>query len=91
AWLASALDAVRAKHPHHMTVAAGDLISASQLASSLYLDEPAIDVLNRLGLDYAAVGNHEFDRGRNELFRMQAGGCAQFTARKPCQLHDFEG
>ncbi len=91
AWLASALDSVRAKHRNHLTVAAGDLISASQLASSLYLDEPAIGVLNRLGLDYAAVGNHEFDRGRKELFRMQVGGCARFTTRQPCQLEDFEG
>lgn len=91
AWLASALDALRARHPNSLTVAAGDLISASPLASSLFLDEPAIEVLSRLGLDYAAVGNHEFDRGTRELLRMQAGGCEKFTVREPCQLERFAG
>lgn len=91
AWLASAIDSVRAKYPNHVTVSAGDLISASQLASSLFLDEPTVSVMNRIGLDFNAVGNHEFDRGRDELLRMQTGGCAQHTARKPCQLEPFKG
>ena len=91
AWLAGAVDGIRAKYPHHLTVSAGDLISASQLASSLYLDEPTIGVANRIGLDFNAVGNHEFDRGRNELLRMQRGGCAQLTQRKPCQVERFGG
>ncbi len=91
AWLAAALDSLRARHAHSMTVAAGDLISASPLASSLFLDEPSIEALSRLGLDYAAVGNHEFDRGTRELLRMQAGGCEKLTAREPCQLEKFAG
>ncbi|MFM5953236.1 MAG: bifunctional metallophosphatase/5'-nucleotidase [Novosphingobium sp.] len=91
AWLASAVDTVRSQYPYHLTVSAGDLISASQLASSIYLDEPAIGVMNRLGLDFNAVGNHEFDRGRTELLRMQNGGCAQNTPRKPCAVEQFKG
>ncbi|CAM4208330.1 Endonuclease YhcR [Novosphingobium lubricantis] len=91
AWLASAIDAVRAGHRYSMTVSAGDMISASQLASSLYLDEPAIGVMNRIGVDFNAVGNHEFDRGQDELLRMQNGGCAKFTARQPCALEPFTG
>jgi 5'-nucleotidase len=91
AWLASAIDSVRAKYPYHVTVSAGDMISASQIASSLYLDEPAIGVMNRIGVDFNAVGNHEFDRGPEELLRMQNGGCQQNTARKPCQLEQFKG
>ncbi len=91
AWLASGLDALRARHPNSLTVAAGDLISASPLASSLYLDEPSIEVLGRLGLEYTAVGNHEFDRGAKELLRMQTGGCEKFTLREPCQLERFAG
>lgn len=91
AWLASAVDSVRAAHPHSLTVSAGDMISASQLASSLYLDEPAIGVMNRIGVDFNAVGNHEFDRGQDELLRMQNGGCEKFTARQPCALEPFAG
>jgi 2',3'-cyclic-nucleotide 2'-phosphodiesterase (5'-nucleotidase family) len=31
--------------------------------------------MNRLGLEFNAVGNHEFDDGKAELLRMQNGGC----------------
>lgn len=91
AYLASAVEATRANYAHSLTVSAGDLISASQLASSIYLDEPAIGVANRIGLDFNAVGNHEFDRGREELLRMQNGGCAQHTPRQPCAVEPFQG
>lgn len=56
-------------------VGAGDLISASPFESSVYKDEPTIEVLNALGLDYSSVGNHEFDRGFEELQRIIDGGC----------------
>ena len=91
AWVASAIDSIRAKYPNHLTVSAGDLIGGSALVSSLYLDEPTIEAMNRMGLEFNAVGNHEFDAGREELLRKQAGGCAQHTARKPCQLEPFRG
>jgi len=91
AWLASAVDTLKARHPNHVVVAAGDLTSASQLASSLYLDEPAVGVMNRLGLEFNAVGNHEFDRGWQELLRLQNGGCAKNTRREPCRLESFTG
>ena len=91
AWLASAVDSVRGQYGYSLTVSAGDLISASQLASSIHLDEPTVGVANRIGLDFNAVGNHEFDRGRDELLRMQNGGCQQFTPRKPCAVEPFKG
>ena len=86
AYLASAVAARQATNPNHIVVAAGDMIGASPLASGLFLDEPSIEALNRVGLDLTAVGNHEFDKGRAELLRMQNGGCAKFTQRTPCQL-----
>ncbi|MGH6786080.1 MAG: bifunctional metallophosphatase/5'-nucleotidase [Novosphingobium sp.] len=91
AYLASAIDSIRAQYRHTLTVSAGDLISGSPLASSLYLDEPTIEAMNRIGLDYNAVGNHEFDMGRAELLRKQTGGCAKHTARAPCQIEPFKG
>ncbi|MED5543820.1 MAG: bifunctional metallophosphatase/5'-nucleotidase [Pseudomonadota bacterium] len=91
AHLASALDALRHEFRYSATVSAGDLISASPLASSLFLDEPSIGVMNRIGLDFNAVGNHEFDRGRAELLRVQNGGCEKNTQREPCQLEQFAG
>jgi 5'-nucleotidase len=60
---------------HHAVVAAGDLIGATPLVSALFHDEPAVEALNRVGLEFSAVGNHEFDRGAAELLRLQRGGC----------------
>jgi 5'-nucleotidase len=53
-------------------VGAGDLVSASPFNSSVFKDEPTIEVLNALGLDFSSVGNHEFDRGITELQRISA-------------------
>jgi len=58
-----------------LVVGAGDLIGATPLASGLFHDEPAVEVLNYLGLNLTSVGNHEFDKGTQELLRLQAGGC----------------
>lgn len=91
AYLASAARRLRAGNPNSIMVSAGDLISASPLVSAEFLDEPTILAMNRIGLDFAGVGNHEFDRGRAELMRMQNGGCAQNTARRPCRLDAFPG
>ena len=91
AWLASAVDAVRARYPNHLTVSAGDLVGGTPITSALFVDEPAIEVMNRIGLDFNAVGNHEFDAGIEELRRKASGGCAQHTARKPCQVEKFRG
>jgi 5'-nucleotidase len=89
--LASAMDTLRAQYTHHVTVSAGDLIGATPIVSSLFVDEPTIGVMNRIGLDFNAVGNHEFDSGTAELRRKQAGGCEKHTAREPCALEPFAG
>lgn len=45
----------------------GDNIGASLFASSLFQDEPTIDVLNALELAASGTGNHEFDKGAADL------------------------
>jgi 5'-nucleotidase len=89
--LAASLAQARVGHANTITVAAGDLIGASPLASAYFLDEPTIDAMNLLGLNLASVGNHEFDKGSAELLRMQRGGCETYTTRKPCRLEPFKG
>src|ERR1700741_3560820 len=37
--------------------------------------EPAVETLNKVGVEFTSVGNHEFDKGAAELKRLQAGGC----------------
>ena len=73
--LATVIGRMRAQNPHFVFVSAGDLVGASPLASGYFDDEPTIDAMNYLKLDLNGVGNHEFDRGRDELLRLQSGGC----------------
>ena len=74
-FLATHIDQLRATNPNTLVVSAGDLIGASPLLSGLFHDEPTIEAANLFGLDFNAVGNHEFDEGAAELLRMQEGGC----------------
>lgn len=91
-YFADAINKLRAQYPNNAVVSAGDLISASPLTSSLFLDEPTIETMNEIKIDFNAVGNHEFDRGTDELRRLQNGGCQQYTTTKPCQINkDFAG
>src|SRR5262245_16851184 len=73
--MATLVKGLRAKKKNSVFVAAGDLIGASPLLSALFHDEPTIESLSAMGLEIAAVGNHEFDEGKDELLRMQNGGC----------------
>ncbi|MET0239898.1 MAG: metallophosphoesterase, partial [Sphingobium sp.] len=86
AYFASAIAKLKAENPLNIVVSAGDMTGASPLMSSLFLDEPTIEAMNLIGVDLNAAGNHEFDRGQDELKRLQTGGCAKFAAREPCQL-----
>lgn len=74
-YLATWIQTLKSGHPNNVVVAAGDLIGASPLLSSMFHDEPTIESLNLMGLEFTSVGNHEFDEGKTELLRMQNGGC----------------
>lgn len=91
AYFAAAVAKLREGHPYSATVSAGDMISASPLVSSMFLDEPTIHAMNLIGVDFNAVGNHEFDRGQKELQRLQTGGCEKNTVRLPCAVEPFTG
>ncbi len=73
--MATAVRQLRDGHANTIFVAAGDLIGASPFLSAMFHDEPTIESLDMMGLAVAAVGNHEFDEGKDELLRMQNGGC----------------
>jgi 5'-nucleotidase len=85
-YLATLIRAERAAAPGALVVSAGDLVGASPLVSALFLDEPTIVAMNMIGLDFNAVGNHEYDRGTAELVRKQEGGCARHTDVEPCRI-----
>ena len=74
-YLGTLVKNLRDRNSNTLTVGAGDMIGASPLISGLFHDEPAVEALNALGLQVTGVGNHEFDEGIQELYRMQYGGC----------------
>lgn len=73
--LATAVKQLRKDKANHIFVAAGDLIGGTPLLSALFFDEPTLESLSLMGLHVSAVGNHEFDRGSEELLRRIRGGC----------------
>ncbi|MFO1274229.1 MAG: 5'-nucleotidase C-terminal domain-containing protein [Rubrivivax sp.] len=75
AHIAAQVSKLKAQNPNHVVVGAGDMVGATPLISSLFHDEPSVETLNRIGLEFNAVGNHEFDHGSPELLRLQRGGC----------------
>jgi 5'-nucleotidase len=87
AYMASVIKHLKSLNPNHAVVSAGDMIGATPLVSALFLDEPTIEVFNEIQIDFNAVGNHEFDKGKDELLRMKNGGCAKHTLREPCLLN----
>jgi 5'-nucleotidase len=80
AWLSGQIKVLQAQNPRSAVVAAGDLIGASPLISSLLDHEPTMAALTDAGLEFSAVGNHEFDRGVPELLRLQKLAGFQYLA-----------
>jgi len=76
AYLAKAVKDRQATYGRNQaTVFAGDNIGASPLANGLFFEEPITIASNLMHVDFASVGNHEFDKGSAELRRIQDGGC----------------
>ncbi|ETW09319.1 hypothetical protein, variant 1 [Aphanomyces invadans] len=72
--LATLLQAERSIIPpthHTITTINGDFLSASQ-AGEHYKGAHMIDILNRMDIDYAVYGNHEFDFGSDVLVQRVA-------------------
>jgi 5'-nucleotidase len=87
AHLATVLQGLRAQRQHSLFVAAGDLIGATPLLSSLLKDEPTLAALGELGLVASALGNHELDAGLKELQRKTRGECPS----EGCAWPGFKG
>ena len=75
AFLASHVRALRAKNPNTVFVSAGNLVGFGLPMIQVLHDEPTIEAMNLLGLDYAAIGTGELHGGLTELLRLRYGGC----------------
>jgi 5'-nucleotidase len=94
AYLSTRMQAIKDANPYVLQVDAGDLVGATPVLSNLFYDEPTVEAMNIMGLDVQTVGNHEFDRGQNEILRRRDGGCYQgdcdYRGGMPFEGQDFE-
>lgn len=76
---AGTIEQLRAQYGEDNTLflSDGDNIGASLFASAYFDDEPTLEVLNALDLAASAVGNHEFDKGLDDL-QGRVADAAQF-------------
>ncbi len=74
-YLSTRLKMLRERNSNTLFVGSGDLVGASPLTSALFHDEPTMEALNMMGLDVSGIGNHEFDEGLQEIYRLLNGGC----------------
>ena len=94
AHLAGTVKALRDSAPNSIVISSGDLIGGTPLVSALFLHEPTIDAANRIGVDIAVLGNHEFDAGKDELQRVLKGGCQAHNpagVAQPCVVEKHAG
>lgn len=79
-YLAAHVSRLKGANPLSAVVGAGDLVGATPLVSALFDDEPTVEVMNAIGLEFNAVGNHEFDRGSAHLLKLQQRARFQWLA-----------
>ena len=79
--LAGMITRLRNSADNSLVTSAGDMVGAAPLVSTLFRHESTIEVMNRIGVDVNAAGNHEFDGGVIELSRLYRGGCASPSAQ----------
>lgn len=74
AYLATHLDRLRSGRPNSVFFSAGDNFAGWPFEVDAFQDEPTIEVLNKLGLRFTAVGNHELDVSPSFLVDHMANG-----------------
>ncbi|OII11044.1 hypothetical protein BIU97_09335 [Curtobacterium sp. MCBA15_009] len=65
--LAAVVQSWRETNPNTIFASVGDNVGASTFTSLIQRDEPTIDALNAMDLDVSAIGNHELDKGQDDL------------------------
>lgn len=65
--LAGVVQSYREANPNTIFASVGDNVGASTFTSLIQQDTPTIDALNAMDLDVSAIGNHELDKGQDDL------------------------
>ncbi|MGG7100955.1 bifunctional metallophosphatase/5'-nucleotidase [Rhodococcus sp. 24CO] len=80
AYLAAYVSQLRGQASNSLLYSVGDNWGSSALESSMFDDEPTVELLNRMQINASAIGNHELDDGLAEFRRMESGGCSAQNA-----------
>ncbi|TWD74869.1 5'-nucleotidase [Kribbella amoyensis] len=76
AYLATHLKSIRTGHPNSIFFTDGDNFSGWPFEVDAHADEPTVEVLNALGVEFSSVGNHELDVSKSFLVdHMSKGKC----------------
>lgn len=74
-WLVGAVDALRAEHPDLVLIDGGDMFQGSWPINQSH-GKGSASAFDLMGLDVAAVGNHEFDYGGGDSRRLHLEAAA---------------
>ena len=75
----------RLSTPYVCTVSCGDFVQGD-LVGSLSNGEYIVDIMNHVGYDVVALGNHEFDYGMKQLFRLTDSLKASVVCANFCDI-----
>ncbi|MFI5806139.1 bifunctional metallophosphatase/5'-nucleotidase [Streptomyces sp. NPDC051561] len=85
------LERLRDGRRNSLFFAPGDLFSGWEFDAAAFSDEPTIEALNRMGLDFATAGNHEFDKSPSHLVDHMLDGRAHPVVGQDTGFRDSTG
>ncbi len=91
AHMAAHLERLRDGHPNSFFFTPGDAFSGWEFDAAAFADEPTVEALNRMGLDFATAGNHEFDKSPAMLQRHMEQGIAFPVEGRDTSFTDSSG
>ncbi|MFI1158186.1 bifunctional metallophosphatase/5'-nucleotidase [Streptomyces sioyaensis] len=85
------LERLRDGRRNSLFFAPGDLFSGWEFDAAAFADEPTIEALNAMGLDFASAGNHEFDKSATYLTAHMEDGDGYPTVGRDDDFTDSTG
>lgn len=85
AYLSAHLKKVRAGTENSMLVSNGDMFSGPSFEADVHADEPTVEVMNQLGVEFSSYGNHEFDVSKSFVNEhVEKGECFGHVGKDSC-------
>ena len=72
--LSAYLKQLQSESKNTITMSAGDHVGGSPAVAALKQDQPTLEMMREMNVDVVTTGNHEYDEGLEELYRLIYGG-----------------